>query len=152
MTWYPLFFSFTGRITRSQFWAGLLGLLVVELLIYWPLLQFYAGDINARPAALWFRNLSLLIDTILAWPTLAVLVKRQRDRDQAGQLSYLAVACAIGYSALDAFGLITTSSGVTALGYAAGIASAGLLAIVIVELGMRPGVDSANQFGEQPVT
>lgn len=151
MNWYQLFFSFTGRITRGQFWAGLLALLAVELLIYWPLLQFFAEDITNRPAALWFRNLSLLVDTILAWPTLAILVKRQRDRDQAGHLSYMAVTCAIGYSALDAFGLIATTAGATPLGYAAGLVSLGLLAVVVVELGMRAGVEDVNRFGEAPV-
>ena len=152
MNWYDLFFSFTGRISRRQFWAGLLALLAIELLFFLPLLQLTGADIKTRPAPLWFRNITLLVDTALAWPTLAILVKRQRDRDQTGHLSYIAVVCALLYSALDAFGVISAVNGVTALGYAAGVLSVGLLAVVIVELGMRAGVDRINQFGEKPTS
>ena len=151
MQWYFLFFSFTGRISRSQFWAGLLALLAVELLIFWPLLQIYGTDLTKPPAPLWFRNLNLLLDTLLAAPTLAVLIKRQRDRDQAGQLSWLTVSFIILYSALDAFGLVQTTSGATSLGYAAGLISMGLLAVVVVELGIRQGVEGNNRFGEEPL-
>lgn len=151
MNWYVLYGCFTGRIGRSHFWAGLLGILVLELLIFLPLMQIYGADVKSRPAALWFRNLTLLLDAALAWPTLAVLVKRQRDRDQTAHLSYIVVASAIFYSALDAFGLIVTPAGVTSLGYAMGLLSVGLLMVVLVELGIRPGVEGHNQFGEGPV-
>ena len=151
MNWYDLFVSFTGRISRGQFWAGLLALLAVELLVFLPLAQIFGDEITKRPAPLWFRNLTLLMDTVLVWPTLAVLVKRQRDRDQTGHLSYLAVVCAIAYSAFDAFGLITTAAGVTAFGYAAGVVSVGILAVLIFELGVRSGVEHTNRYGEEPV-
>jgi uncharacterized membrane protein YhaH (DUF805 family) len=151
MNWFFLFFSFTGRISRSQFWTGLLILLGVELLFFWPLLQIYGADLRVRPAPLWFRNLNLLLDTALAWPTLAVMVKRQRDRDQSAHLSYLSVSMAIAYSALDAFGVVQTKAGATPLGYLAGVVSVGLLAIVIVELGARAGVPVRNRYGEPPL-
>lgn len=151
MNWFFLFFSFTGRISRSQFWTGMLILLGVELLFFWPLAQMYGPELRVRPPPLWFRNLNLLLDTALAWPTLALLVKRQRDRDQTAHLSYATVTMAIAYSMLDAFGLVQTKTGATALGYSVGVISVGLLAILLVELGARPGAPGKNRYGEPPL-
>ena len=150
MNWYHLFFAFHGRINRAQFWAGVLGLLALQLAVFWPMLALYETDLTAKPPALWFRNLTLLIDTLLAWPSLAVLAKRQADRDQGPQLSYLVIVVTVLYSALDAFGLLQTTVGYTPLGWVAGLISLGLLAVVIVELGMRPGTDGPNRFGPPP--
>lgn len=150
MNWYGLFFDFNGRIQRGQFWAGMLIVLAIQLAVYWPLISLYEADLTARPPALWFRNLTLLLDAALAWPTLAVMAKRQNDRDQTAHLSYLAVSVSVLYSILDAFGLLQTPGGYTPLGLVAGIAALGLLAIVVVELGMRPGTGGPNRYGPEP--
>ncbi len=150
MNWYHLFFDFHGRINRSHFWTGTLILLGIQLAVYWPLLSLFEADVTSTPPALWFRNLTLLLDAALAWPTLAVMVKRQNDRDQSAHLSYMAVSASVLYSILDAFGLLQTAAGFTPLGFVAGVAAIGLLAIVVVELGTRPGTEGVNRYGPEP--
>lgn len=150
MNWYYLFFSFEGRINRAQFWAGILALLAVQLAVFWPLLGLFEADLTAKPPALWFRNLTLLIDTLLAWPSMAVLTKRQHDRDQDPHLAYFAVVASLFYSMFDAFGVLQTANGYTPMGWTAGLISLGLLAVVVVELGMRSGTEGPNRFGPEP--
>ena len=38
----------------------------MQLAVFWPLLGLFEADLTAKPPALWFRNLTLLIDTLLA--------------------------------------------------------------------------------------
>lgn len=150
MYWYYLLFEFHGRIGRGHFWLGILVLLGVELAILLPLMQNYAADLAERPPALWFRNLTLLVDTALAWPSLALMAKRQQDRDQRPLLAYFSVVLTLMFSMLDAFGFIQNITGFTAFGKFFWMILLGVMVVVIIELGCRAGTEGPNRFGQQP--
>lgn len=152
MYWYHLFFEFHGRIGRGTFWLGILVLLGVELAILLPLMQNYAADLAEKPPALWFRNLTLLVDTALAWPSLALMAKRQHDRDQRPLLAYFSVVLTVAFSMLDAFGLVQDADGFTTLGKFFWMVLLGVMVVVIIELGCRAGTQGPNRFGQPPET
>ena len=99
---------------------------------------------------MWFRNLSLFLDVVCAWPLCAVLVKRQQDRDQGPQLSLALVTLLLAFSSLEAFGLTQQGRDFTLIGYATGLPLLGLTGIVLYELGIRAGTEGPNRFGPEP--
>lgn len=71
-----LFTSFEGRISRSSFWLGLLGLVAVSFLSI-----FLLGGMFARSGHV-PGILPLIITLILLYPALAITVKRLHDRNK----------------------------------------------------------------------
>ena len=70
-----LFFGLRGRIGRGTYWrAGVLGLLAVGL----------AAMALLRIAGLSSERAENLVNLLLAWPAIAITVKRWHDRDRAG--------------------------------------------------------------------
>ncbi len=151
MNWWHLFFSFDGRITRQDFWLGMALIAGVELLVMVPAASQGAVDLSAGQIPLWFRNLSLGLDILLAWPLAAVLVKRLQDRDQPPVIALYAVGLLLLYSALDAFGLLTQEREASLLAYIIGLPLLAVFVVVIVELGMRRGTEGPNRFGPDPL-
>lgn len=100
MDWKWLYTSFEGRISRKQFWIGVVVLAVVALVVYFVIGSFvgvsmFAGmsaigpdgtlDVEALQAVMvrasWF---SLIMFLIFLWPSAAVWIKRRHDRGSSG--------------------------------------------------------------------
>jgi uncharacterized membrane protein YhaH (DUF805 family) len=78
MRWKDLFFSFEGRVSRRTYWIGML-LLAAAACVPLPILS-YGFDI---PGPEWpLYNLPWVL--VLAWPSMAVSVKRLHDRNKSG--------------------------------------------------------------------
>ncbi len=150
MNWYHLFFSLHGRIPRRQFWIGVIAIIVFQLAVQVPVMSSFAIDPDKAIPPLWFRNLSLFLDVICAWPLFAVLVKRQEDRDQTPHLSWCFIALLLLFSVFETFALTQESGQYTPLGWATGLPLLGVIAIVIFELGCRAGTPGPNRFGPEP--
>jgi uncharacterized membrane protein YhaH (DUF805 family) len=78
MSWKELFFSFNGRISRTQFWLALAvltggGLLITFIILFLPNALKIFGKIIFPIAIL-----------LIAWSSLAVSAKRWHDRDKSG--------------------------------------------------------------------
>ena len=151
MNWRHLLLSLDGRIPRRAFWLGVGAIFAFQFVIQTPLARTWDIDIDRGLAPLWFRNLSLFLDVICAWPLFAVLSKRQQDRNQDANLSFVLVALVLIFSTLEAFGLTQEGSEFTAVGLAAGVPLLGVFAIVLIELGGRRGSDGPNRFGPDPL-
>lgn len=146
-----LFFSFQGRIPRSQFWLGTLVLFALQLVILIPLMNNYPEAMAQRPPALWFRNTSLLVDVIFAWPSFALMAKRHYDRNQEPVLAYIGICFMLLFATFDAFGLIQTEGGFTIFGLLLGMPLMALIVALVVELGIRPGTEGPNRYGPDPL-
>ena len=86
--WYLL--SFTGRVTREEFWLGYVGFIAVSFLLQRSLtdLSMFALRPQARP---WYRDeldfaLALpkfLVAAMLMWPLIAIAAKRVHDLNRS---------------------------------------------------------------------
>lgn len=129
-----LFFGFSGRINRKQFWLGVLGIAIAAL--------------AALAIALW-SNLPLLsIPLFLAIfvATYALAVKRLHDHNKSGWWTLIF---------LWAPGVLDRLSDKVVEGGAAWwilvpIGSA-ITAWALVELGFRRGTDGENEYGPDPL-
>lgn len=134
MSLIPLFFSFAGRIGRGKFWLGFVVILIVELVLDWLL----GVPIGGGPTTPRIRLVDFAIQLVLLYPTLAIAVKRLRDRGQSDGWAWLLLAAlAVGMSG-DLFGFSDTSQlplPAWIVGIAAGIVMLGFL----IELGFRRG-------------
>jgi uncharacterized membrane protein YhaH (DUF805 family) len=88
MPLWRLYFSFAGRIDRGTYWrAGVLGLLGLGL----------AAVALLRIAGLSAERADNAVNQLLAWPAIAISVKRWHDRDRAGWWVLINVLPLIGW-------------------------------------------------------
>ena len=152
MNWFHLFFTAQGRIPRRQFWIGVSIIVAFQLFVQISVMNSAGIDPDKSLPPLWFRNVSLFLDVVCAWPLFAVLAKRQEDRDQGPQLSAILVALLLLFSTLEAFGLTQQGREFTLTGYAIGLPLLGVTGIVLFELGGRRGTIGPNRFGPEPMS
>jgi uncharacterized membrane protein YhaH (DUF805 family) len=151
MNWQFLFFSLQGRVSRQSFWIGVGAIFLFQLAVQTPLMHIWHIDPDKALPPVWFRNLSLGLDIICAWPLFAVLSKRQRDRNQGPHLSFCFLTLLLAFSVCEAFGLTQDGPEFTTAGKALGIPLLGVLAVVLIELGCRKGTPGVNDFGRDPL-
>lgn len=151
MNWQFIFFAVDGRIPRRLFWLGVGAIFFLQLAVQVPTINLGQFDPDKGLAPLWFRNLSLLLDVVCAWPLFAVLSKRQQDRDQSSTLAFVFVTLVLLFSIVEAFGLTQEGPEFTAVGWVLGLPLLGVLAVVLVELGLRPGTKGTNTYGLDPL-
>jgi uncharacterized membrane protein YhaH (DUF805 family) len=106
-----LLFSFDGRVSRRTWWrwgaAAMIG-----LGIYLTVVLRVAG-VSREATELW-------VNLLLAWPALAISVKRWHDRDKSGWWALVTFVPVIGWL------------------------------WVLVENGLLRGTEGVNRFGEAP--
>jgi uncharacterized membrane protein YhaH (DUF805 family) len=108
---WQMYFSLQGRITRGDYWFAGVFLLLVVGLVATALLRI-AGWSGERAEG--------LVNVALAWPAIAVSVKRWHDRDRSGWWVLVNMLPVVGWL----WGLIDN--------------------------GCLPGSRSANRYGEPP--
>ncbi len=145
-----LFLSLHGRIPRMAFWIGLGAIVLLQFAIQTPAMSLGGVDPDKGLAPLWFRNLSLILDVVCAWPLFAVLSKRQQDRGQGPALSFVFLTLLLAFSICEAFGLTQEGPDYTMIGWAVGLPFLGVFVVVLIELGCRPGAGGPNAFGPDP--
>ena len=91
MNIFEILFSFEGRINRTQFWLGQLGLVIAFILVLFIFVSVAQvqnqGEID---------KLALLVGLFFLFPYLAVSVKRCHDRDNSGSWVILSFVPIIG--------------------------------------------------------
>lgn len=70
--WRYLFLSFEGRINRAPFWAGVVALIVINVVV-----SIIASVIHV-PA------LSIIVSLVMIYPSWALYAKRWHDRSKSG--------------------------------------------------------------------
>jgi uncharacterized membrane protein YhaH (DUF805 family) len=98
-----ILFSFEGRISRRTWWLwGVLAMLGLAAYL----------NVVLRVAGLSAENAELAVNALLAWPALAISVKRWHDRDKNGWWALVAFIPVIGWIwAVIANGLLAGTRG-----------------------------------------
>lgn len=137
------FFSFSGRIGRSRFWLGLLGVAI-------------AGGLDAQLDG-WLKT---IIGLAVLWAFWALVVKRAHDR---GRSAVFALAMALPFllswlvfvSPLALAGLLAGGPiGLVLGGALGGLVFAGWALVgglwFVIDLGLMPGEKLYNRYGQPP--
>lgn len=154
------FTGMDGRIGRQQWWIGIIILAVVGIILTWILGMIFGtsmmidfskiGDPAAMAAiaatmqrAAW---VSVIVWVVLAYPYLALSVKRRHDKDNNGMDAIGFVIFQLVYNIL------------AALGWTANIVGTILLVVflvyaiyMLVVLGFLKGTTGPNQYGADPL-
>lgn len=93
----PLLFSFNGRINRSQYWLGTIGVNLVNWVVMLAMAGASAVPAEKNPAtalAAASSQLAMILPLTIgvAWIAMALQVKRFHDRGQSGWWSLLPIA------------------------------------------------------------
>ncbi len=148
-----LFTSFKGRISRSDFWLGFLGLAVVSVVVGLTLFAALSQGLASK-------IIQLLVLGVVLYVWAAVITKRLHDRGKSaipyaiiflapGFVSSFMKIFMIGYTPIDIGGAEIAMPGqgaliVTYISIAVGI-------WMLVELGFLKGSDETNRFGQSPL-
>jgi uncharacterized membrane protein YhaH (DUF805 family) len=138
--------STSGRIPRSQWWAGVLILVVISLVI--NLILIYALGIMFTTGG---RIITLIVQLALAYPFYAVSAKRFEDRDKPGNLAWIFVGVSILSSLLTLIGAMGNPRQPGVLDWIFGVASLIVAVWYIVELGILRGTVGSNTYGPDPL-
>ena len=138
--------STSGRVPRSQWWAGVLILVVISLVV--NLLLTYVFGIMFTTAG---RIVSLIVQLALAYPFYAVSAKRFQDRDKPGSLAWIFVGLSIVSALLALVGLMGNPFAPNPLDWIFGVASLIVAVWYIVELGILRGTVGSNTYGPDPL-
>lgn len=82
--WVHLFFQFDGRINRAKWWLGIVGIWIIEGIVF-----AIIGSDNT--------NIFGLVGLVFLWPSLALGIKRFHDRDKSGWWVLVALIPIIGF-------------------------------------------------------
>jgi uncharacterized membrane protein YhaH (DUF805 family) len=139
-----LFLSFDGRINRAKWWAGVVIISVINLVLGFVLYALFG-------LSTFSILLSLIITLVLFYPTYAVCAKRFQDRDKPGNMALYGLIPLLIANLLQAFGLTGTPTEINALGWICALVTWGVLIWFIIELGILKGTPGPNRFGGDPL-
>jgi uncharacterized membrane protein YhaH (DUF805 family) len=155
-----LLFSFNGRIGRTQYWVGTIGVNVVNWLVMF--FTSFANNIALGPqgkdpaaafaAASSQAAIFVPLSLAGAWIALALQVKRFHDRGQSGWWTLLPLAPLV-FIISNVFTAISEQWPAERLLGSMGMPVLALLVISLgffINLGCLPGTDGPNKFGEGP--
>lgn len=122
MDWKYLLTSFSGRINRAKFWAGVGVIWVISLILMLIDMNFMPVLIVLDPnTGMGYGPLTLLMFALSLFIGLALYTKRWHDRDKSGWWSLIMLVPIIGAIWL------------------------------LVECGILPGTRGPNRFGPDPL-
>jgi uncharacterized membrane protein YhaH (DUF805 family) len=139
-----LFTSFDGRINRAKYWAGVIILAIISIV-----LGFIIGAIFGPST--FGTILVVLVTLALFYPGYAVAAKRFQDRDKPGQTALYGLVPVLIASLLQAFGLTGTPQEPNALGWICTLVTMGVGLWFLIELGILKGTPGPNRFGGDPL-
>lgn len=142
-----LFTSFTGRITRSQWWLGTLMIFLTQFVFGFIIgMGIGLGGGNMTPAATIFIN--AIAGIIIFIPSLAISVKRWHDLNYSGWFGVITFAVALVATTINGY-LVEHPNDVflTVLLILSGLY--GLWAFIL--LGCTRGTLQGNRYGLDPL-
>jgi uncharacterized membrane protein YhaH (DUF805 family) len=153
------FTGFDGRLNRQPWWIGVVILIVVGFILSWILGLIFGTGMMINPAtaadpavlagymqkAGW---VGLITSIILAYPYLAITVKRRHDRNNNGYDAMGLIALSILWNLLTALGVVSAVGGI---GQAVSVII-GIYAIyILVVVGFLKGTAGSNNYGPDPL-
>jgi uncharacterized membrane protein YhaH (DUF805 family) len=139
-----LFTSFDGRINRAKYWAGMVIIALISIV-----LGFIIGVIFGTGA---FGTILLTLVTVaLFYPAYSVAAKRFQDRDKPGQTALYGLVPVLIANLLQSFGLTGPAHEPNALGWICNLVTLGVGLWFLIDLGILKGTPGPNQFGGDPL-
>jgi uncharacterized membrane protein YhaH (DUF805 family) len=135
MNWTYLFTSIEGRIGRTPFWIGFLGLLAIEIAAHFAL-----GD-----------RWSAIVSLLVAYPAFAVFAKRGHDRNVPTWVAAVFIVGTVVIDVLVLFDLVGTAENPNTLFFVLGTPLFIMLLILVVDFGFRRGTVGENRYGPDPL-
>lgn len=142
-----------GRISRKQWWLGVLVLVVISLVV-----SIVLGILlGANPTLMAW--VAVLINIALIWPSYAIGIKRRHDRASDGMDLKVLIAVSVIINIIQALGIgvSMTEIGGVAVPMPAiwlsiiNLAFAIFAIYMLVQLGFLKGTTGANAYGLDPV-
>lgn len=135
MNWTDLLTSIDGRISRKQFWIGLIVLSIPELAAH----------------VAFGERWSSIVSLVLAYPEFAVFAKRGHDRNVPTWVAGVFFAGAVVLNILVLLDLVGPMANPNTLFYVVGIPLGIIGLILLVDFGFRRGTVGANRYGPDPL-
>ena len=154
------YFQPAGRIARSRFWLGLLGLvIIVSAIKFWLMTSLLGIDPLASAQVQLTRTgveLSLLIDLIFLFPTFVLLAKRFHDRNKSAAWSLPFLLSSVATDGGILFGWLPSQlpidpASIKPEGMALAFGSTLIILWTVIELGCLRGTRGVNRFGADPL-
>jgi uncharacterized membrane protein YhaH (DUF805 family) len=143
-----LLLGFQGRISRTQFWIGLLITAAAELVLMFIFgIPFFPTEM--KPFSM--RLIEFAIQLVTIYPTAAVAVKRLHDRDQPGHYVAWLVGLTLIIALTNLFGLTDDPKNPTWLDWVLGLCAIVVGLAFLFELGFRRGTIGENRYGLDPL-
>lgn len=139
-----LFTSFEGRINRAKWWAGMVILAVINIVINYIVLSLFG-------VGLFGRLITFIISLAILYLAYAVSAKRFQDRDKPGIMAAYGLGALVLTSLLTTLGLTGTPPEVNALGWICTLINLGVGIWFLIELGILKGTPGPNRFGGDPL-
>jgi uncharacterized membrane protein YhaH (DUF805 family) len=155
------FTSMEGRIGRQSWWIGIIILIVVGFILNWVLGMVFGVSYNfdlatiATPegqAAMMATAqkagwVSLIVSIVIAYPYVALGVKRRHDKDNNGLDVIVFIVFSLVYNLLTGLGIAAGNI----LGTIIGIVFLVYAVYMLVVLGFLKGTTGPNQYGADPL-
>ena len=139
-----VFTSFDGRINRAKWWAGMVILALVSLV-----LGFVIGVIFGTGA--FGALLAMLVALGLFFPTYAVCAKRFQDRDKPGKTALYGLVPVLVAGLLETWGMTGTPLEPNGLAWICTLVNLGVGLWFLIDLGILKGTPGQNHFGGDPL-
>jgi uncharacterized membrane protein YhaH (DUF805 family) len=149
MTLLHYFFSPRGRISRMEYWLGMVSLVVLTLpvasLIDPAAFKVTEGTVTPPSAA------GTLWGLAVTWPSAAIAIKRFNDRDWPYWTGYALAALVAMLGIANHFGLLLDPEQMSALEKIVLLAIVVALLWSLIENGFSRGTPGPNQYGPDPL-
>lgn len=139
-----IFTSLEGRINRAKWWAGVVILGIISLILGVVIEVIFGGGFFGG-------FLMTLVALALFYPSYAVCAKRFQDRDKPGQTALYGLVPSLAASLLDAWGLTGVGAELNALGWLCVLVNLGVGLWFLIELGILKGTPGQNHYGGDPL-
>jgi uncharacterized membrane protein YhaH (DUF805 family) len=143
-----LLLGFEGRISRTQFWIGLVIVVAAELILMWLLDIPFSPDEMKEFSV---RLIEFAIQVVVLYPTAAIAVKRLHDRDKPGIYVLWLVGLTLLIALTNLVGLTGDPRDMNWLDYVLGLSTVVIVLAFLVELGFRRGTAGENRYGPDPL-
>ena len=140
-----LYLTSDGRIGRQDFWMGVLGFVVVDIVII-ILISLLFGMVSSAG-----RIVLFIVQLALAYPAYNLMAKRFQDRGKPAMYAMIIIGVNLVVQLLGLLGLTGDPMAPNFLATIFGLISLGLGIWVLVELGILRGTVGPNQYGPDPV-
>ena len=143
-----LFFSPTGRITRSTWWIGMGTLVVLNLVLFFVLWAILGPSLIA---SLFGRLVGLCVTAFNIYAVYCLSAKRFQDRDRSALNAKVVAGIWAAKAVLDLFRLTGDLADPGTLDQLFVLAGTGIALWYFIELGWLEGTPGPNRYGETAV-